>query len=226
MRTGIHQWLLNNNTGCVLFDGLFYSAPLLLLATLHSRKINIPVVIYMLTVNWVYVQCYTLYPTNSIEGHVAWLLFPMIFFFTNEKTFLLLFHGLRYFFLFIMVSAGLWKFVQGGIFHIDQMSGVLLYQHQELLTNSPGFWQTNLIWYLVQHREISYLLYAAACLVEISFIIGFFTKKYDRYLAIAFFIFLLMDYIVMRIAYFEWLPFIITLQDFSRRVNREHREIL
>jgi glycosyltransferase involved in cell wall biosynthesis len=218
MRTGLHQWLLNNNAGCILFDVLFYSAPFLLVASLHSKKLNFIAAAWMLTINWVYVQCYTLYPTTSIEGYVAWLLFPILFLFSNEKTFSLLLEGLRYFFLFIMGSAGVWKFLQGGIFHPDQMSGILLYQHKELLTNSTGYWQTDLIWYLTEHKAISYLLYAAACLLELSFLAGFFTRKYDRYLAIAFLIFLVMDYVIMRIAYFEWLPFLILL-NFSSKSN-------
>jgi hypothetical protein len=101
-----------------------------------------------------------------------------------------------------------WKFAQGGIFHPDQMSGVLLYQHKELLTNSPGYWQTNLLVFN-QAYKISYFLYAAACLFELSFLIGFFTKKYDRYLVAFFLGFLIIDYFIMRIAYFDWLPFVI-----------------
>ena len=211
MRTGIHEWLLNNQGGCILFDVLFYSAPLFLLATVNARRWNLPAAFWMLVVNWTYIQCYTLYPTTSIEGHVPWLLFPFIFLFLNEKTFSLLVEALRYFFLFMMASAGLWKFLQGGIFHLDQMSGVLLEQHKELITNSPGYWQTTLILYLISHETISYLLYVLACLVELSFIVGFVTKKYDRYLLLAFVIFLMMDYLIMRIAYFEWLPFMIVL---------------
>jgi len=226
MRIGIHQWLLNNNAGCILLDILFYSAPLLLLIASRSKKINFVAALWMLVINWVYVQCYTLYPTNSIEGYIAWLLFPFLFLFSNGKTFSLLLEGLRYFFLFTMASAGIWKFLQGGIFHLDQMSGVLLYQHKELLTNSPGYWQTNFIWYLIRHTTMSYFLYAAACFIELSFLIGFFTKKYDRYLVTAFLVFLVMDYLIMRIAYFEWLPFVIILNDFSHRANRVHREIV
>jgi hypothetical protein len=78
-----------------------------------------------------------------------------------------------------------------------------------------------MIRYLVQHPAISYAFYAAACLLELSFVIGFFTKKYDRRLMVAFFVFLVMDYLVMRIIYFEWLPFVILLRRQSWIVKRE-----
>jgi hypothetical protein len=94
------------------------------LAELLFKRLTLPAAGWMLIVNWTYIQSYTLYPTNSIEGHVAWLIFPVLFLFKSERTFLLLFEALRYFFLFAMVSSGIWKFLQGGIFHIDQMSGI------------------------------------------------------------------------------------------------------
>jgi len=165
----------------------------------------------MLIINWCYVQCYTLYPTNSIEAHIVWLLFPVIFIPKKEKTFVLLFEGLRYFFLFFFASAAVWKFVQGGIFNINQMSGVLLFQHNQLLTNSPGYWQANMLYYVIQHSWLSYSLYLSATLLEAVFIIGFFTKKYDRLLAMAVILFLIADMLIMRIPYFEIVPFMLTL---------------
>src|SRR5207244_1109367 len=140
-------------------------------------------------INWCYVQCYTLYPSNSIEGHIAWLFFPILFIPADKKTFSLLFEGLRYFFLFFFASAGLWKLAQGGFFSLSEMTGILLYQHAQLLSNSPGYWQSELILYLIQHPKLSYLLYLSTTILELSFLIGFFTKKFDRLLTIFFGIF-------------------------------------
>jgi hypothetical protein len=212
MQTGLHQWLLNNYFGWILFDVLFYSMPLLYLVAYSStRKFSSVIAVLMLIINWCYVQCYTLYPSNSTEGHVAWLLFPIAFIPQNKKTFTLFFEGLRYFFLYFFVSAAIWKFAQGGIFNGSEMSGILLFQHNELLTNSPGYWQSNLILYLIQHTQLSYLLYLSATLLELIFFTGFFTKKYDRVLIVLFIIFLLMDYFIMRIPYYEISPLALTL---------------
>src|SRR5215831_20104692 len=91
MQTGLHQWLLNNSFGWKLFDILFYAMPAIYLLTYrYSKKISSVIAVLMLTINWSYVQCYTLYPSNSIEGHVAWLLFPVMFIPQNKKTFTLL----------------------------------------------------------------------------------------------------------------------------------------
>ena len=212
MQTGLHQWLLNNPPGWIMLDILFYSMPMLyLILFLYKKSTSVVIVILMLLTNWCYVQCYTLYPSNSIEGHIAWLFFPFLFLANDEKTFKLLFEGLRYFFLYFFVSAGIWKLVQGGVFNLAEMSGVLLYQHNQLLSSSPGYWQTDLISYLVLHTQLSYFLYLSATLLELFFIIGFFTKKYDRFLAILFVLFLIADYYLMRIPYFELTPLLLTL---------------
>ncbi len=218
MQTGLHQWLLNNAFGCRLFDALFYTAPVIyFLFYRYNRPRAYIAAIWMFIINWVYVQCYTLYPSNSIEGHVAWLLFPAVFMARKEETFEVLFEGLRYFFLFLFASAGLWKLKQGGIFHISEMSGILLYQHNQLLTNSPGYWQSNLILWLVQNPRISYIPYFLVTVMELFFITGFFTKKFDRLLIILFLVFLVMDNFIMRIPYYEVMPLLLTLYPGTRK---------
>jgi len=212
MQTGMHQWLLYNSFGQISFDIAFYTMPLLYLVIYkYKPKLSAVTALVMLLVNFCYVQCYTLYPSNSIEGHIAWLLFPIVFIPQNKRTSMLLFEGLRYFFLFYFASAGIWKLAQGGAFSISQMSGVLLYQHNQLLTSSSGYWQAGLILYFIENQHLSYFLYISATLLELCFSIGFFTKKYDRLLVFAFLLFILMDILIMRMPYFEVFPLLLTL---------------
>lgn len=212
MTTGLHQWLLQNPPGWIAFDIVFYSMPAVYwFCYKMSVKASAVVAVVMLLVNWIYIQCYTLYPANSIEGFTAWLLFPFLFMAVNLKTFYFVLHALRYFFLFFFVSAALWKFWQGGIFHLQEMSAILVFQHKEYLASSPGYWYTNFIYWLIQHPAVSYCLYAAATAIELAFVIGFFTKKYDSVLIVAALLFLVMDVLVMRIPYFEIAPFLFTL---------------
>lgn len=213
MTTGIHQWLANNPEGWGMFDAFFYAMPLIYLLSHNIFRTGSTVfAVLMLLVNWIYVQSYTLFPTTSIEAHTAWLLFPIVFLVSNPKTFQLLIEGLRYFFLFFFVSAGIWKIVNGGIFNTDQMSGILLFQHADLLSSSPGYWQTEMIQWIIHHKTFGFILYLVATLLELAFIIGFFTRKYDNLLIVLFIIFLLADHLVMRIPYYELLPFLITLR--------------
>ncbi|WP_147202564.1 hypothetical protein [Segetibacter aerophilus] len=212
METGLHQSLLDNPSGWIVFDVLFYSMPLLyLLAFKKNVRVASAVAVVMMIVNFIYIQCYTLYPTSSIEGFIAWLLFPFLLMCTELRSFYFILHALRYFFLFFFASAAAWKFVQGGIFSIEQMSGILLFQHKEYLASSPHSWYASFIYWLISHTYISYSLYLAATILELSFAIGFFTKKYDCFLIIASIIFLLTDVFFMRIPYWEVTPFLLTL---------------
>jgi hypothetical protein len=212
MQTGMHRWLLNNQEACMFFDFLFYSAPFFFLIHYkYNPEKSSAAAITMLLINLCYIQCYTLYPSNSIEGHIAWLLFPVVFIPNNNSTFQLLFEGLRFFFLFFFVSSGIWKIVNGGVFNLSQMSGILLEQHKELLVNSIDYWQTKLFEWLIKNQVISYGLYLIATLMELSFIIGFFSRRYDKLLAVIFIMFLIGDYLIMRIPYFEVMPLLLTL---------------
>ncbi len=213
MQTGLHQWLLDNKEGWMIFDTLFYSIPFIFFLSHNVFRTGAMLVgILMLVINWTYVQCYTLYPTNSIEAHTAWLLFPVAFLATDPRTFRFLVEGLRYFFLFFVASSGIWKIVHGSVFNPEQMSGILLYQHADLLLTSPGYWQTEMIQWLIDHKTAGFILYLSAAVLELVFIVGFFTKKYDHLLVTGFLVFLVFDHLVMRIPYYEVLPYLITLR--------------
>jgi len=212
MKTGLHQVFINNQTACVLFDVIFYSLPAILYFILQkSVKASSFVAALMLVTNFVYALCFTLFPTHGFEGYIAWLLFPVLFMAINLKSFYYLLNGLRYFSLFYFASAGCWKVIEYGVFNFNQMSGVLLFQHKEYLVSSPNFWYTHFIYWLINHPAISYILFVAATAVELSFVIGFLTKKFDRIFIAAFILFLLFDVLIMRIHYWEAMPLLIPL---------------
>lgn len=211
LQTGIPQWLLRTKQ-FLLFDAVYYTAPLLLLVSAYRKPKLIPAAAFcVLMVNWVYLQSYFVYPISSYTIFIAWLIFPVIFLAGSEATFALLFSGLRYFFLYFFLSAGIWKIRIGGVFNHDQLSAILLEQHKEMLTNSPGYWLSHFYQWLISHTTFSYSLYILVTIMELSFITGFLTKRFDRFLIFTYFIFLFADYFVMRIPYFETLPFVLTL---------------
>ncbi len=220
MLTGLPQYLLNNPVACIIADALYYTMPALAyLAAARSQRLLTTVAIGMLMVNWCYLQCYPLYGITSIEGYTGWLLMPLLFIPRSPRTFAFLLLGGRYFFLFFFASAGIWKVVQGGVFYSSQMSGVLLYQHKELFTQQPFGWHAKLLWQVVASGW-GYALYVAATLAEIAFVTGFFTKRFDRWLIVVFLLFLFTDHWLMRIPYYETLPWLLTLW-FSQRAAKE-----
>lgn len=213
MQTGIHQWLLNNPAGCLLFDIVFYSSPLCYWLLCEKKQFvssHLFSIIWII-INWVYVLCYTIFPSTTIAKHLPELLLPILFATRRIASFYYMMQGVRYFFLFFFISAGLWKLRNGAVFNIDQMSGILLLQHKEFLIASPQHWYAAFLYCIIRNPYIGYFLYLASAIAELIFSIGFFTKKKDRQLFALFILFLMMNFIIMRISYFEILPLALPL---------------
>lgn len=212
MQSDLHKWPLESTPRLLLFDICFYAFPLVwyIVYRLNEKRATTFAFAWLI-VNWVYVQCYTLYPINSIESHLAWLLMPLLFATTTTRQFYFVMHALRYFLLFFFVSAGVWKIRQAGVFYPQELTGILLMQHAAHLVSAPHHWQSAFIYFLIRHHGIGYALYIAATVLELSFITGFFTRRYDWFLIAGFVLFLLMDMLVMRIPYFEILPLTLPL---------------
>jgi cbb3-type cytochrome oxidase subunit 3 len=212
MRTGLHKAFLFNKPMCIIFDSLLLVLPIIYLALykLQSRW-QYAFAWLLLIFTFVYYQCYTLYPTTSIEGYIGYMLMPLLFTCISLKRFYFTLHFLRYVFLFFFLSAGLWKLRNGGFFNGEQMSAVLLMQHKEYLVSSPDAWLTNFYNWLIAHKMMGWCLFAASTFFELSFAVGFFTKNLDRWLIGLFVIFLLMDVLVMRIYYFDMAVMLLTL---------------
>lgn len=210
MLTNLHQLPIQNNMVQWVFDILFYAWPALYFFCYgRSKKLCVAMGLLWFVVNFIYVQAYTLYPTNSIEGHIAYLLFPLVFALPTNKSFGLGVGALRYFFIYFFASAAVWKAVQGGLFFPQQMTGILLQHHAEYLLSAPESWQTRLIYFVAQRQWLGFALYWAATLLELVFVIGFFTKKFDAWLVRGAIVFLMMDVLIMRIPYFSILPFML-----------------
>lgn len=223
LQTGLHRLVMQQSVARYVADGIFYSLPLVYgILFLRKPRIAAKLAWVWLLANWLYVQLYTSYPINSIEAHIAWLLFPVLFAMASLPSYYYILQALRYFFLYFFVSAGIWKLVQGGAFYPGQMSAILLEQHKEWLVTSPAYWHAEFIYWLIDMPLVSFLLYWMGILIELFFVVGFFTKRYDHVLIALFMLFLGFDYFLMRIPYFEVTPFLLTLWHGRYRAPVKH----
>lgn len=208
MATGLQKAILYNKALCVVFDILLPLFPIALYYVIASGKrgrvlLSIATAIFSL----IYFLLLTGVSYLCIEGYIAFLLLPLVFSAGTPRAFYYRLHCLRILFLIIFFSSGLWKIRTGAIFNTEQMSGILLLQHAGYLVSNANDWFSRFIYFLVEHPVISYSLYLLATAIELSFAIGFFTKKYDRLFIILFCLFVAFDYFLMRINYFSWIAF-------------------
>lgn len=208
--TGIQKSVIHNQTFRLLLDVLYLLFPLLLLYSIN-RKIQPYIALLNSVFNLVYTLMLSTFSALSIEGFMGWILLPLLFVFKSERGFYYLLNTMRYIFLLIFFSTGLWKLRAGGVFNLEEMSGILVKQHAAYISQQPNDWFANFIHYLVVHYKTAYLLYLATVMVELSFVVGFFTKKFDKLLMVLFLLFVLFDFILMRINYFSWVAFLLCL---------------
>lgn len=112
MLSGLHLFLLQQPLACLVLDVLFYSAPLLYWFAATTARGKLMAGTWMLMINWIYVLSYSLFPINSIEGHIAWLLMPLVLMTPSIGTFYHMMHGLRYFFFFFSPRRDVGKFTR------------------------------------------------------------------------------------------------------------------
>ncbi len=213
MLTNLHKWLLQDSSRLLLADLIFYILPIVYyLINIKKSRLSFITAVLMLLVNYMYVTIYCSYPSNSLQGHIAWLFFPFLFMAQSLRTFWFLLNGLRYYFLYFFFSAGIWKLVQHGFFYSETMSGILQMQHKSILTDTgKTSVRADIYNWLITQPLISSFLYRAATLSELFFGVGFFTKKYDYFIALIFLLFLVFNIFLMRIGYWEITPFLLTL---------------
>ncbi len=145
------------------------------------------------------------------EGFIMMGVFSLLFYSKNDQNFYFSFHSYRYLFLFIFFSAGIWKLRTGSVCHPDQMSAILLHQHAILLSKMGTDFYAKFICFLISNSYFSFGIYIIATLIELVFVIGFFSLKHDKILFVLFLGFIIFDKILMQIDYLPWLGYAFTL---------------
>lgn len=208
MLSNIQHSLVTSSKLCFLFDLVYFLCPFILSYTiLKNTKGQSIMSLTTSIVAFVYGIFYSMFSYFSFTYFISLVFIPLIFYKRSDEGFYFNLHFMRLIFLGIFVSTGFWKIRTGAVFNIEQMSSILLQQHKQVLINEPEGWYSLFIFFMIKNRIFSYMLYLSAVLIEISFAIGFFTKRYDNLLFILFCIFLLMDFFIMQINYFNWFVF-------------------
>ncbi len=142
---------------------------------------------------------------------ILYVLLAFAFVTNREERFYFILRGCRYYFLYIFVSAAIWKTVRGAVFDGQEMSHILLNQHIDLLSGDCQTTLCRCYAWLIGHPAVAQGLYIGAVLMEAVFVVGFFTRRFDRLLLALAILFVAADLLVMRIPYWTMLLGAITL---------------
>jgi len=209
---GVPQYMVRHPGSFRVADILLYALPLFQLFYYFrkgkfSRVLGILfslfLALYLLLLN-IFVQVH-------MEPYTIYLLLSLAFLTSSEEGLQGVLAFCRYYFLYIFFSAAVWKLARGALFNMEEMSNILLLQHHDLLSQDCSSLNCNTYRTLIAHPALSYTLYLAGWLLEAFFAVGFFTRKFDRWLIFFAFLFFVADELVMRIAYWPILVGVIPL---------------
>ena len=204
--TGIPEFILCRDGLTLFFDVLVFLLPVMLYFTQRKK-------VYRFA--WLFFAIYSLYlltafsyPTLSIRKYLGLAVIPLIFSSHTKEEYIKLTCYFRYFVCFIFASAALWKMTRGTLFDGGQFVTILTTQHFEHSLFAPGHISTQIAHFLMAHPTLAYVFYIMVGLFQLAFISGFFTRKFDKYLALAMILFVVGDFLVMRIEYWEFAVFL------------------
>ncbi len=145
---------------------------------------------------------------NAAMGFPSHSTYPLLFssiplLFAASRSFLLLCASVRYYTAFIFVSAAGYKIFGGGLSNIKDMADLILYQHsQYFMFSRQSAHQSFLMWLSSQPR-LAGALFLSVVLLQSSFLLAFFTRAFDHFLALFALLFVAGIWLVMRLDFTE-----------------------
>lgn len=209
--SGIHSIILRSPLLAILLDGI-------LICTALFNVLGKPGKWSSLLFLIAFVIYFLLY--NSLMQFTEHKLIPLLFFpwlsiISSQENKLWLLKYLRFYFFFIFFSAALWKIFRLNWLDADYFKHVLLL-HFDVL---PLPFQTNWAQKIIEIPYFPASIYLTGILFELSFGIGFLTKKYDMVFVFTLILFIMVDYLFMQINFYEYFIWILVLLPFHSEEN-------
>jgi len=202
----IPSFIIHNQIIATLLDIMMLFLPLLYL--LKPNKLY--AILFTIIIS-LYHICFSLYAAHHFHSLMGIIIVSTVFWSDNENRKDKLWSLARYYFLFAMVSAALWKIGRGSVFDPNFMTETLKAQHAQYIFDFPNSLLTGIYKWTIDSTNFARWFYITATALELFFIVGFFTKKFDKLLAALFLIFAVANFFVMGIFSFELAFFILTL---------------
>ena len=206
--TGIGELFQSSYASALTFDILL--TLLCLITALFPKRIIFPI----LTGIFYLIYCVLLNSYQCWHYHnlITLILLLVPFCFRSLKTFSLLFAGLRYAVAYIYASAAIWKLFRGSVFNEGQMQWLIEHNYVDRLA-VDGYqlnFLENAMFQLSSYPTLSSVALIIGVVMEASFLVAFFTRKFDRYLIIIGVVFHLFTTILVDVSFLQlWILFLV-----------------
>jgi hypothetical protein len=203
---GIPQAIVTQQWMAIAADIMIFLLLALLIKNPSNNKIAFTLMLMLLLF---YVTLTGYHTHRNYQAGFFLVLVPFIF--KPEKSRQMAYEAARYFLLFFYTSSAVLKLFSSSLYDGGHFSHVLTQQFVPYFLEGNTGWRTDLNLYLVNHPGIAQVLFVAGFIVELVTVIGFFTKRFDRQLAILLLSFHFVNWILMDIAPIGQLAFICLL---------------
>lgn len=209
--SGIPEMILGSRVISVAFDLGILVLLVLLFRDPSKRSVAVPLFVLLLSAYLILVSCLT---HRNFQAGFFWVVFPFMF---RGEARALAFEALRYFLLLFYFSAGLYKIFHGAFWDAGLFSGHLSGQFAPYFLEGNTGWRTDLNLFLVNHLGAAHLMYGFGILAELVMVIGFFTRRFDKWLGFSLLLFHGFNWVIMDIGVVGQVAFISIL--FIRKEN-------
>lgn len=194
----IPQWIISSSLISSSIDILLFITALLSIFYPNKWIKTIFAVLY-----FTYFFTYNTFAAHHY--HSIGILFFGFFFILpkNSKNLEVVFRALRYFFFFMMISAFCWKFFRLNWLDMEHFTNVLKSQNLYLIDANPEHWRSKLILKMIFNPLLAHAFWIGLMLIQFSFILGVFSLKYDRLLALFYCLFIIGSWIFMDILNYD-----------------------
>jgi len=189
------QYITSNQWLGILLDILIIVLLLMFIRNPFSNRIAL--VLFMLMLLF-YVTLMGHLVHHNFQFGFCLVFIPFIFRREINKQFA--FEAVRYFLLFFYISAAFWKIYYNSLTDASHFSHLISGQFTPYYLEANTGIRTSVNLYLINNTGISYFLFTASVVLELLPIAGFFTKRFDKWIAILILLFHFSNWFMMDIA--------------------------
>ncbi|MDG1332070.1 MAG: hypothetical protein P8P74_07060 [Crocinitomicaceae bacterium] len=206
--SGVGELFRSSYSSALTFDILL--TVLCLITALFPKRTIFPIVTGVLYL--IYCVLLNSYQCWHYHNLITLILLIIPFCFRSLKTFSMLFAGLRYAVAYVYASAAIWKLFRGSVFNEGQMQWLIEHNYVDRLA-VEGYqlnFLENTMFQLSNYPTLSSIALIVGIAMEASFLVAFFTRKFDRYLIIIGVVFHLITAVLVDVSFLQlWILFLV-----------------
>ena len=171
--------IVYNKVGAILFDASLFICCLLAIS-FPVRRIFIILFSFLFLL---YAITYNTYIVHHAHPLTVMMLITIPFWFKKHSTWKLMWEGMRYYICYMYVMSFIWKaFISSSFFYWNDGIGSVKMNLAEYMYHNPGTFMSSFFTFFIAHPYLLNIGNTFVFLLEGLMVVGFFTKKYDRFL--------------------------------------------